>query len=98
MTYRRRPVEVEARQWNGGREAGLEVVAWLRERGGDGDYRRKPMNPAEPMREEWLNIHAVRKAGSSRGWLNVGGWVVCEGGRFTGFMHEHFVRLYEEVP
>lgn len=37
-TYRKRPVEVEARQWNGGAEAASKIIAWIPENDGTASW------------------------------------------------------------
>lgn len=97
MRYRKKPVEVEARQWDGTAEGATRIIDWILAEGGTATYRC-----SDPVRCEihdgdcphWIEIRTLE--GSHRASLR--DWIIKGvAGEFYPCKPDIFEATYEPV-
>lgn len=87
--YRKKPVEIEAMQWDGSMTSTDDVTFWC---GGEYDYIVKPSDPTD--QSEWINIPTLE--GVMR--ASVGDWIIRGvKGEFYPCKPDIFAATYEAV-
>lgn len=95
--FRKKPVTIEAMQWDGTAEGAGPILNWIHENGGSCDYRCDPDKHGRcPEREEahWISIRTLEGEMSARR----GDWIIRGvAGEFYPCKTAEFAATYEEV-
>lgn len=98
--YRKRPVVIDAIQWNGHADDALHVIAWILGSGGNAKYHApRYVSESRPDEPEWIELVTLEDKSDSGGHRVSPGDYVIKGvqGEFYPCKPDIFADTYEEV-